>query len=175
MKKCYQCGVDMTVRSNRQKYCSTRCSMDSRNLRRNKDSESYWYKPDNLGVKTCESCSNEFIPNHGRTKYCSSCRTTTSQREYRILKNYGLTSKAWNEMFAGQGNVCAICSTDSPGGAGHWHTDHDHISGNVRGILCDQCNKGLGNFKDSVEFLTSASIYLLQHENTNTLNKTEVK
>jgi hypothetical protein len=38
--------------------------------------------------------------------------------------------------------------------------DHDHKIGKVRGLLCDQCNKGLGHFKDSKETLLKAIKYL---------------
>lgn len=60
---------------------------------------------------------------------------------------------------------CEICGTTDPKGFyKKFHTDHDHKTGVVRGLLCDQCNKGLGNFKDSIVFLKSAVRYLKKND-----------
>jgi len=56
-----------------------------------------------------------------------------------------------------QGNCCAVCNkefTDTP------HLDHNHITGKWRGVLCDQCNRGLGMFKESLDSLQKAINYL---------------
>jgi hypothetical protein len=72
-------------------------------------------------------------------------------------------------IFEKQKNACAICKTPlewrtishpSSRRKLHVHVDHDHKTGRVRGILCGNCNNGLGNFRDSVEFLTEAQEYL---------------
>lgn len=61
-----------------------------------------------------------------------------------------------------QGGKCAICkTTDSWHGAGGWCIDHDHATGLIRGVLCNKCNKILGQWKDSTEILQSAIAYLL--------------
>jgi hypothetical protein len=48
-----------------------------------------------------------------------------------------------------------------PGGKGErWHIDHCHTSNRVRGLLCHNCNVGIGNFKDAPDLLRSAAAYL---------------
>jgi len=57
--------------------------------------------------------------------------------------------------------TCDICKTDTPGfGRKNFCIDHDHNTGIVRGILCQQCNIGLGNFQDNPEILQAAIKYL---------------
>lgn len=53
--------------------------------------------------------------------------------------------------------VCVICGEDGP----KLSVDHDHNENIVRGILCMNCNQGLGKFKDDPDLLEFARIYLL--------------
>jgi hypothetical protein len=86
-----------------------------------------------------------------------------SQRR-RLLGRYGLTIKAWENLFAQQGRVCAICGKDkNTGRNGTFHTDHCHATQKVRGILCSSCNTLLGLANDSIAVLTAAIKYLERH------------
>lgn len=81
------------------------------------------------------------------------------------LKNkYGLTRTQFNEMLAAQGGCCAICGTTKPGGRGTFHVDHCHNTGNIRSLLCNRCNNGLGHFNDNPELLEFAANYLRRHK-----------
>jgi hypothetical protein len=66
----------------------------------------------------------------------------------------------FDERFEEQGNVCAICKSPDAGGRGAFHADHDHDLMEPRGILCHNCNVGIGNLKDNVEILEAAIEYL---------------
>ena len=63
-------------------------------------------------------------------------------REYHLRRRYGIGEKEFQELLAEQGGVCAICGAPDP-----QHLDHDHRTGWVRGILCFNCNGGLGQFQ----------------------------
>ena len=86
-------------------------------------------------------------------------RIQARARARRIEAKYGLTSEAWNDLFESQDRRCALCKTHKPGGAG-WATDHDHQTGQVRGILCNPCNLAIGLMADDPERLRAAADYL---------------
>jgi hypothetical protein len=73
---------------------------------------------------------------------------------------YGLTPEAYAALLETQDARCAICRTDTPGGKGGWHVDHNHATGLVRGLLCTNCNQGLGQFADDPDRLRAAADYL---------------
>ena len=86
-----------------------------------------------------------------------------SKRKEKALKaNYGITLEDYNVMWAAQDECCAICKTQKTKGRG-FHVDHDHATGKVRGILCNQCNLALGHFEDDTIRMLSAINYLKEH------------
>lgn len=76
-----------------------------------------------------------------------------------LRAKYGLSPGAYLSMLAHQQGRCAICNClmAEP------HVDHDHTTGVTRGLLCTQCNSGLGFFKDNVRSLANAIVYLEEH------------
>jgi hypothetical protein len=62
-------------------------------------------------------------------------------------------------MVEDQNNLCKICKRP-PNKIKKLCVDHCHISGKVRGLLCDKCNKGLGSFEDSLLSIKNALAYL---------------
>jgi hypothetical protein len=73
-------------------------------------------------------------------------------------RKYGLTPAAVVDLADRQRNVCAICGTRR--GSRRLSVDHDHETGQVRGMLCGPCNMALGAFKDSPELCLKAAAYL---------------
>jgi len=82
------------------------------------------------------------------------------QTDYRktLLRRYGLTVEQFEEMAKLQDHRCLICRN----GERTLFVDHDHNSGRVRGLLCSQCNAGIGLLGDDIERLGSAIDYLRQ-------------
>lgn len=88
-------------------------------------------------------------------------RTPTGKIEYegyRLNSRYHLTKEQRELMYARQKGKCAICTSDIVGR--NCHTDHDHATGKIRGLLCQRCNMGLGCFKDQIQRLYLAAEYL---------------
>jgi len=78
-----------------------------------------------------------------------------------IWKAYKLTVDQYEQMFAIQQTVCAICKClCNRTSSNRLCVDHDHVTGAVRGLLCFQCNVGLGKFKDNAQLLAQAAHYI---------------
>ncbi|HXB13758.1 MAG TPA: endonuclease VII domain-containing protein [Bacteroidia bacterium] len=114
----------------------------------------------------CPYCDTELPASSGRKCICDRC---TKLRPY--VNKYGLTVKEYDKIIKEQDGRCAICndilSTDSSEGRLP-SIDHCHQLEHVRGILCGNCNMGLGHFKDNIYRLKSAIKYLKENEITRT-------
>lgn len=88
-------------------------------------------------------------------------RNPEKVRENAWRRRYGITRDDYNLMFSKQKGKCAICATEEVGRKHtHFHVDHNHTTGKVRGLLCDKCNRGLGYFNDNSDTLNNAQRYL---------------
>jgi hypothetical protein len=66
----------------------------------------------------------------------------------------------YQAQLAKQGGGCAICGKPPKPGGRRLNIDHAHATGEVRGLLCARCNRGLGWFADSPHLLFAAAAYL---------------
>ncbi len=84
-------------------------------------------------------------------------KTYNIEREGKLRRRYGITVDDYERMFYDQGGVCAICETPK---AETLSVDHCHTTLKVRGLLCNQCNRGMGLLGDDVDNLARAIAYL---------------
>ncbi len=128
--------------------------------------------------KSCTICKLVLPVSHFGKKandadlYRSRCRECERQLRHTsglksTLDFYGVNQDWYDRTLELQGGMCAICkSTDC--GRGRikgkirkvFSIDHDHKTGKVRGLLCNKCNLGIGNFNDDIERLEAAILYL---------------
>ena len=86
-------------------------------------------------------------------------------RKYCLEKNYNITEEQYDEMLKIQNGCCAICGTDKP--TGKWKVfavDHNHETGKIRELLCNECSRGIGLLKDDSNLLIKAAQYLIKHD-----------
>lgn len=81
------------------------------------------------------------------------------KREKSLLANYGITLEQYNRMYEEQQGACAICLVQFP----MLEVDHDHETGQVRGLLCGNCNKAAGLLQDDPQIAERLRQYLLRH------------
>lgn len=94
---------------------------------------------------------------YGRCKTCYDFGTTLVGKERHLFYIYGITLDQFEKLKQHQHYTCAICENTPD----KWVVDHDHATGEVRSLLCDSCNKGLGFFKDNVSVMEQAINYVL--------------
>jgi len=84
-------------------------------------------------------------------------------RKENLMKRYGISLEDYDSMLVEQGFVCAICGKECRKNL--WlSVDHNHKNGEVRGLLCDDCNNGLAKFFDDVDLLQKAIEYLNERQ-----------
>ena len=85
-----------------------------------------------------------------------------------LVVNHGITMEQFQEMSKLQNDVCAICQEPHKEESNfkRLHVDHDHITKQIRGLLCTNCNTALGLFKDDLERMKRAIRYLEGQLNT---------
>lgn len=89
------------------------------------------------------------------------------QRDNRLRRDFGISLTEYNDLLLAQDNRCAICRTTCKSGR-QLAVDHCHVTGHVRGLLCMNCNRGLGWFQENPDLLLAAATYA-----TKTLNLLE--
>jgi hypothetical protein len=98
-----------------------------------------------------------------QARYRSDGRKKASDRRSYLKRKYGITPAQYDQMLAVQGGVCAICGR-KPRSDISLHVDHDHETGQRRGLLCFKCNNALGDFRDDIKQLERAVTYLIEHD-----------
>lgn len=110
----------------------------------------------------CKACHNQFTARWKKDPKNKNARQRIAWRS-RLKYNYGLTEDAYVKLLEWSGGGCAICG-ERPGLEHRKKkllcVDHNHTTGAVRGLLCENCNLGLGKFKDSKNLLRVAIAYL---------------
>ena len=79
---------------------------------------------------------------------------------YARRNKYDLNEEQYRELVEHQNNHCAICNLPATEGKRGLSVDHDHETGEIRGLLCTRCNTGLGQLRDDPKLLDKAISYL---------------
>ena len=141
-------------------------------------------------LKRCTKCRatkgiDEFSRNvrtkDGRAHWCKTCDAThskgyhdargTSQQKSAFKIKYDIDPYDYQEMFIKQEGKCAICGTHRAEVKRRFVVDHDHETGIVRGLLCANCNNGLGRFQEDMNIVFRAYNYLRRAHDQNLRRK----
>lgn len=81
-------------------------------------------------------------------------------KKHRLRKYYGITLEQYHKMLKDQDYRCAICDIHNDELTRGLAIDHDHETGEIRGLLCVKCNTILGQANDNIEILINSINYL---------------
>lgn len=150
MKKCTKCGtvkpLDEFYRQARNKDGR---SNDCGDCRRRYNLEKYHQN------------KNATNPKRNRQR-----RETKSYKDYSLRQRYGITVEQYETLRQQQDGCCAICKQAEQQRDARYGTlldlavDHDHNTGEIRGLLCSACNTAIGKFNDDPQLLREAIRYL---------------
>ena len=139
MKRCHACDEDKPL----DQY---------NNFSRSKDKLAY----------ECRPCSRQKQRDYMNSK--TEEERVAHHRKVNLKRSFGITPEDYDTRLLRQGGACAICNkpekTIRAGKLQCLSVDHCHSTGTIRGLLCNNCNRALGMFKDDVEILRSSIIYL---------------
>jgi len=169
MKKiCKQCQVEkvyseFNYHADNRDHLTGKCKQCIREYRKQRELREF--NPNLEGNKVCcrckkEKAKNNFIYNKSSTDgfngWCRSCA-----KDDALLKKYNISLSVYNQLLQQQGFACKLCKTLIPGGPqDQFVVDHDHITGQVRGLLCNHCNTGIGKLHDDPILLRFAALYI---------------
>lgn len=88
--------------------------------------------------------------------------------KHQIKHAYGITIKEYNELLKKQNKKCAICKKKETikhfnGKIKRLSIDHNHKTGQIRGLLCARCNVGIAYLSENINYLKNAITYLGEH------------
>ena len=112
--------------------------------------------------------SNNKATKDGLSRICRKCdyvkrkahnkKNPTKAKEWELMSKYGITLEEYKSMYLSQEGKCTICTKEYR----VLVVDHNHDTGSVRGLLCSNCNTGIGLLQDKPINLKRAMDYLLE-------------
>jgi len=121
--------------------------------------------------KICTQCkilkTREEYYKNTRDGYFSKCKkcTIVNRENRRLKKTYGINLKDYALILKEQNYRCKICGSTENRGWGKFHIDHNHNTGQIRGLLCSNCNTLLGLCYENGLILLKAIKYLEENKN----------
>lgn len=166
VRMCAVCETSLDGMRSRAIFCGQKCKNRARLDKYRAD----WLAE--MSKTPCRHCGEPLVGRRRDSKWCSErCARSANKliyaatkRRHNLKAKYGLDEGAYQRMVRMQRGRCAICRGNDPKRPdGKWAVDHDHVTGQVRGLLCSKCNTGIGQLRDDPEIIAAAARYVRKH------------
>lgn len=140
--------------ASKQKFCP--------NCKQVRSASEYGVRGDGRFLKSyCRGCEAEVARKRNKEQNIKHAEKRKADRVRQgLYVQHSISVADYERLLVLQGGKCGICRSASPGRYKRFSVDHDHATGAIRGLLCNECNRGIGLLRDSKEVLRSAIAYL---------------
>tara|TARA_B100001094_G_C17781140_1_gene599791 strand:+ start:144 stop:632 length:489 start_codon:yes stop_codon:yes gene_type:complete len=116
--------------------------------------------------KSHTKSNSEYIREYNKKRYHSLSEEQKQAQNRRMhIRTYGIQPEDYDKMLTEQNGVCACCGEkETNPKKKHLSIDHCHKTGEVRALLCDRCNRGIGALNDELDILRKAVLYLERYQ-----------
>lgn len=119
----------------------------------------------------CRTCTSSDSKNHHKKnidkirqyKKEYNKKHPSKRKELNLKNKFGISLEIYNNMLLTQNNCCSICKINILKVKKQFAVDHDHNTGKIRDLLCNDCNALLGFCKESINILSEAINYIKKH------------
>lgn len=164
IKECSVCNEKFETEVHNKLYCSSKCSSkhwaDVRRTGKRKKYPNKYFKD-----KHCRWCSDLFTPRGPSNHYCTEECSKKGTKDTYYLRKYGIGYREYLELLDSRNGECWKCGVsrrDTP--TLTLAVDHNHSTGEVRGLLCSDCNMAIGKLGDDIKGIKEALAYLEEAE-----------
>ena len=161
MRTCYVCKEEkeLTEFSKDKHSKGGGYTYSCKECRRKKNKEWREANPEKVKQKNAKNAAK-------RKEYYQSDTGIRSSRNCHLKRMYGITLEQYEAMSEAQDHKCDICGNPEMNNKNKvLCVDHNHNTGEIRGLLCGNCNVGIGNLQDNIELLKKSIIYLKKFKN----------
>ena len=178
MKTCRDCKrpqpedafpVDRSKTSQRRPYCRSCAAKRTRQYqdRLRADPERFERARERNRIRCRERYYRNLDRSRCEAREASRAKGFEERKAHNLWQRFEITLDEYNHKWANQNGVCAICkqpetATDR-GRVRMLAVDHNHLTGAIRDLLCGDCNKGIGSFRENIALLQAAIDYLRRH------------
>lgn len=157
-KLCGYCSKDISDTKPSVRYCDSKCRQAAE--KRRKVERATGQTPGYRGPNTGRSYDTDYV----RTQKMSTNKIwrAANGREYHLKTTYGIGLEQYEQLLEQQNHCCKICQRHSSEFKRRLAVDHNHFTGEIRGLLCDYCNRRIvGRHRDG-DLLRKVADYIEQ-------------